>query len=509
MAGEEWFRSFMKRNPELSVRTAQATSLSRATSFNRTNVDAFFNNLQTVMDRHHFEPQDIYNMDETGVTTVQKPDRVIAKRGTKQVGAITSAERGALVTHAFAANALGHAFPPMFVFPRIRYKEHFVRDGPIGSIGVGNSSGWMDDETFLVFLKHFQKHSNASPTHKVLLVLDNHSSHVHINSLDFCKENGIVLLSFPPHCSHKLQPLDRSVYGPFKKAVNTACDSWMRNHPGQTMTIYDIPSIIRNAMPLAFTPSNIQAGFQKTGIYPFNRDIFQEIDFAPSFVTDRPKPNSPKSSIPVSNNETPPLSPSLLNEASAAHLGNKSGHQETSPSTTHHIPDSDVTLATPPKGNDMDVKQFSPKPSTSAQFYFSPEEVRPYPKAPPRKTEVRGRKTKRSAIYTDTPEKKAVRDDYERRQKRLKDKQVKKNLTQQSTGKENKIKGKGKKNKGNSPPISSEDEDFYCLVCVGPYSDSRSGEKWVQCQGICRLWSHLQCTDGGRYYICQNCDESE
>lgn len=150
-AGEEWFRSFMKRNPELSVRAAQATSLSRATSFNRTNVDAFYDNLQIVMDRDHFEPQDIYNVDETGVTTVQKPDRVVARRGTRQVGAITSAERGTLVTLAFAANALGNAIPPMFVFPRIRYQEHFIRDGPVGSAGTGNPSGWMQDETFIVF----------------------------------------------------------------------------------------------------------------------------------------------------------------------------------------------------------------------------------------------------------------------------------------------------------------------------------------------------------------------
>lgn len=71
MAGEEWFRSFMNRNPSMSVRVAQATSLSKATSFNKTNVEAFYNNLQTVLDR--YKPQDIYNIDETGVTTVQRP----------------------------------------------------------------------------------------------------------------------------------------------------------------------------------------------------------------------------------------------------------------------------------------------------------------------------------------------------------------------------------------------------------------------------------------------------
>ncbi|XP_041968550.1 jerky protein homolog-like [Aricia agestis] len=208
MAGEEWFRMFMRRNPELSVHAAQATSLARATSFNKSNVDVFYDNLSIVMDRYKFEPQDIYNVDETGITTVQKPDRVIARRGAGQVDSVTSGERGTLVTVTFAVNAIGNVFPPFFVFPRARFQDHFVRDGPIGSSGAANPSGWMQDESFLNFLKHFQKHSKVSLSHKVLLVLDNHSSHVHINTLDYCKNNGIVLLSFPPHCSHKLQPLD-------------------------------------------------------------------------------------------------------------------------------------------------------------------------------------------------------------------------------------------------------------------------------------------------------------
>ena len=54
-----------------------------------------------------------------------------------------------------------------------------------------------------------------------------------VAAVDFCKQNGIILLSFPSHCSHKLQSLERSVYGPLKKCYNTACNSWMKLSPGK------------------------------------------------------------------------------------------------------------------------------------------------------------------------------------------------------------------------------------------------------------------------------------
>lgn len=58
----------------------------------------------------------IYNVDETGVTTVQNPKQVVTEKGKKQVGAITSAERGELVTVVCAVNAAGNAVPPMLIF---------------------------------------------------------------------------------------------------------------------------------------------------------------------------------------------------------------------------------------------------------------------------------------------------------------------------------------------------------------------------------------------------------
>uniref|UniRef100_A0A3Q3LV80 HTH psq-type domain-containing protein n=1 Tax=Mastacembelus armatus TaxID=205130 RepID=A0A3Q3LV80_9TELE len=65
MAGPDWFTFFMKQNPSLSMRSAEATSLTRATSFNRTNVERFFNSLGRVIERYKFDGSDIWNVDET------------------------------------------------------------------------------------------------------------------------------------------------------------------------------------------------------------------------------------------------------------------------------------------------------------------------------------------------------------------------------------------------------------------------------------------------------------
>lgn len=116
-AGAGWFSAYLKRNPTLSIRCAEATSLAQATSFNKNNMAAFYGKDDEVIRKHSFTANDNWNVDETGITTVQTPDRVIGKHGTKEVGVMTSGERASLVSIACAVNAIGNKIPPKFVFP--------------------------------------------------------------------------------------------------------------------------------------------------------------------------------------------------------------------------------------------------------------------------------------------------------------------------------------------------------------------------------------------------------
>lgn len=264
--------------------------MSRATSFNKTNVTQFFDNLKGVLTRFKFGPESIYNIDETKVPTVQDTTYVLAKKGAKQVGQITSAERGTTITMCAGVSVTGNLIPPFYIFPRVNFKENLMlRNAAPESSGTANPSGWQTVETFMIFLKHLVKHANPTSDKPILILMDNHDSHVSVKAVDFCKKNGIVLLTIPPHTSNRLQPLDVSLFGPFRGHYNRAIDSWLAANPGKTCSLYEVAELSGKAFSLAFTPKNIQSGFARCGIYPFNRDIFTDDDFIGSYVTDRPK----------------------------------------------------------------------------------------------------------------------------------------------------------------------------------------------------------------------------
>ena len=80
LAGKDWMSGFLQRHQTISLRTPEATSLSRATGFNRVEVGKFYNLLKPFLETKKIPPSRIYNMDESGLSTVQKPGKILAKK---------------------------------------------------------------------------------------------------------------------------------------------------------------------------------------------------------------------------------------------------------------------------------------------------------------------------------------------------------------------------------------------------------------------------------------------
>ena len=114
-AGRDFIYNFLKRHPDLSLRKPQGISINRILGCNKENVQRYFLNLNQLLDENDFSPHQIYNCDKTGITTVCKQVKVIAKKGKKSVFPATCGERGVTTTVFCACNATGYYIPPMMI----------------------------------------------------------------------------------------------------------------------------------------------------------------------------------------------------------------------------------------------------------------------------------------------------------------------------------------------------------------------------------------------------------
>lgn len=76
--------------------------------------------MELVFAKHKFTARHVYNVDETGVSGVHNPLGILAKKGRKHVGAITSIERRQTTTVECCMSAAGYFVLPMFIFKRER-----------------------------------------------------------------------------------------------------------------------------------------------------------------------------------------------------------------------------------------------------------------------------------------------------------------------------------------------------------------------------------------------------
>ncbi|KAJ8891424.1 hypothetical protein PR048_003952 [Dryococelus australis] len=248
---------FLRWNSSLSLRKPKGTSIGRIKGFNREESSKFVNNIEEAMSKYKFFPSRVYNMDETGMGTGKELDNIIATKGQKRIGPITSWERGENITVIRSLNAAGSFVPSLFVFLRKRMSPTLEKDGSPGAM-----------------------YTCSNNEQSVLLILDNHYSLVTLEACDFSKLHGSVMVSIPPHSSHRLRPLDGMFFERLKKTYCRECDIFMKVNTQGIIRPDDFAALFNRAFLHVATIANGVSGFKATGIMPLGANIFTKKDFA-------------------------------------------------------------------------------------------------------------------------------------------------------------------------------------------------------------------------------------
>jgi len=440
-----YISGFQKRHPNISIRVPEGCSIARAMAFNATTVATFYDKLSEVRERHDSfkDGSRVYNLDETNTSTVQNMRKVLAPKGVRQVHQIKGAERGESVTTCVVIGAYGTVLPPIHIFPRKKFNSDFLMNAYPGALGLANAKGYMTKESFIKVMEHFIKCTASSKENPSLLLLDNVDTHFSTETLELAKQNGVTVFTFPPHCTHKLQPLDVGFFGPFKTFYDNAVNTFLANNPACPPTIYRVAGFVREALSRAATPQTIIKSFEAPGIVPFNRNIFTEADFMMAQVTEKP---NPPENVDVGNQD----GAAVENETNSP-LTNiqEDANQNVSPASV------------PEAANNSEETSF-----------IGPEDIRGLPKAKPNEKKRKPRRKGKCMIATDTPEKEEIRLREEETKKKKKDLEERKKKREEKAKENKNSKSKTKRQaKKTKRVLYFESEDSEEVDDVSVHSD--------------------------------------
>jgi hypothetical protein len=150
-------------------------------------------------------------------------------------------------------NAACLAIPSTFIYLVKNVNLKKMVNLPDGLIPLATPSGWMTADLFLISLKHFVSLITVSQEKPILLILDDHISHISWPVVEYCKELGIILFTLPPHTPHITPPLGRGLFGHLKGELKHAHSGWMTLHPGKRISIYDVTGLTKNPYDRRFT----------------------------------------------------------------------------------------------------------------------------------------------------------------------------------------------------------------------------------------------------------------
>lgn len=291
-ASKWWWAQFKKRY-NLALRVPENLAAYRASMGNPEMIQDYFVKLEALMDKLNIKnmPNRIWNCDETGLSYVVKPSKIVTSIGKRYIYKRSYADRGESHTLLGCICADGSWIPPLIIFKGIRWNDNLKSNCLPGTLVKLSPKGWINTDLFVEWFQFFI--NSIPPARPVILLMDSHASHINATVLALAKENDIYLFTFPAHTSHLLQPLDVGVYKSLKANWCKSLNDYMREHPTEKPNRQDFHTLLNPAFIASFSRSNITNAFRKSGACPFDNNAIPREAVTLSILTNKAAPQEP------------------------------------------------------------------------------------------------------------------------------------------------------------------------------------------------------------------------
>ena len=283
--GKNWAAAFGARHKdELDCKYLSTIDLERHKADSEHSYRQYFAVLNEKIIQYDIQPRNCYNMDEKGflIGHLQKVKRIFPKALVRTQKLLGSGQDGARnwITLVATICADGSSLPPALIYKAVSgdLQDTWLQDYKPDEHPcwfASSPNGWTSDELGLSWLKSLfdPQTSDKAKRDWRLLILDGHGSHCTLDFLEWCHKRRILVAIYPPHSTHRLQPLDVSLFRPLATYYSQALDAHTRQSLGlSSVSKRDFFAIFYPAFDKAFTAENIRSRWRKTGIEPWDPD---------------------------------------------------------------------------------------------------------------------------------------------------------------------------------------------------------------------------------------------
>jgi hypothetical protein len=317
--GKNWSAAFRARHKdELDCRYLSTIDLERHKSDSESSYRQYFTVLKEKINQYNIQPYNCYNMDEKGflIGHLQKVKRIFPKALMRTHKLLGTGQDGARhwITLIATICADGSSLPPALIYKAVsgNLQDTWLQDYEPGEHPcwfASSPNGWTSDELGLSWLQSLfdPQTSGKAKRDWRLLILDGHGSHCTLDFLEWCHKRRILVAIYPPHSTHRLQPLDVSLFRPLATYYSQALDAHTRQSLGlSSISKRDFFTIFYPAFDKAFTEENVRSGWRKTGIEPWNpAEVLKIFDKEGGEGSDSSQASAPSESLRSSCLDSP------------------------------------------------------------------------------------------------------------------------------------------------------------------------------------------------------------